>query len=141
MSKYGPWAFNVSICADTSEETIYTNMPSLNSFLFNSSRHITLVDLSGITWVRMLVNKQSVAGNSGSKLTLKYSETFSLNPSDYIDIGIEPVEVAIDVDNSFLLTPFTQIIAPQNDVFIAIIGSGGDEIISPHFGHISVNFT
>ena len=138
--KSGPWTFNVSVCADTDEDIVYTNMPGTDSFLFNSSRHITLADLSGMNTVRMLINKQAVAGNTGSKLTLKYSEVYSLNPSDYVDIGVTPVEVSVDVENTFLKTEWTQLIAPQNDVFLAIIGSGGDGIISPYFGHISINF-
>lgn len=140
MSKYGAWAFNVSVYADTNEDALYTNMPSANSFLFNSYRHVTLVDLSGMTSVRMIVNKQSVAGNSGSKLSLKYCDTFSTNPDDYLNIGVDPVEVLIDTENTILITNWVQIIAPQNDVFLAVIGSGGDENITPHFGHISVNF-
>ena len=140
MSKYGAWAFNVSLCADTSEETIYANVPNQNSFLFNSSRHVTIVDLSGINSVRMVVNKQSVPANPGCKLSLKYSENFSLDPNDYIDVGVDPIEVGIDVENTFLTTNWTQIIAPQNDVFLAIISSGGDGNTSPHFGHISINF-
>jgi len=141
MSKNGPWAFNVSICADTDEDIVYSNMPAAESFLFNSPRHITLADLSGMNSVRMLVNKQNIAGNTGSKLTLKYSETYSENPSDYTDIGLTPVSVDINVESTFLQSSWVQIIAPQNDVFLAIIGSGGDGIISPHFGHISVNFS
>jgi len=141
MSKSGAWAFNVSLCVDTSEETIYANLPNENAFLFNSSRHVTVVDLSGMNSVRMVVNKQSIAGSPGSKLSLKYSDTFSLDPNDYINIGVEPVEIYIDVENSFLITDWIQIVAPQNDVFLAIISSGGDGNVSPHFGHISVNFT
>lgn len=140
MSKYGAWAFNVSIYADTNEDAVYTNMPSANSFLFNSYRHVTLVDLSGMSSVRMIVNKQSVAGSAGSKLSLKYSDTFSTNPDDYSNIGVDPVEILIDTENSILTTNWTQILAPQNDVFLAVIGSGGDGNITPHFGHISVNF-
>lgn len=140
MGKSGAWAFNVSVCADTDRQVSYDNMPSTDSFLFNSNRHVTLVDLSGMNSVRMLVNKQAVAANAGAKLSLKYCETYSTNPADYQDIGISPVEIAIDCENSFLQSEWTQIVAPQNDVFVAVIGSGGDGVTSPEFGHISLNF-
>ena len=140
MGKSGAWAFNVSVCADTDRLVSYENMPSTDSFLFNSNRHVTLVDLSGMNSVRMLVNKQAVAGNAGAKLTLKYCETYSTDPSDYSDIGVSPVEVAVDCENCFLQTEWTQILAPQNDVFLAVICSGGDGVKSPEFGHISINF-
>jgi len=90
--------------------------------------------------VRMLVNKQAVAANAGAKLSLKYCDTYSTNPADYQDIGASPVEIAIDCENSFLQSEWTQIVAPQNDVFVAVIGSGGDGVTSPEFGHISLNF-
>lgn len=142
MAKNGPWVFNISVCADTDEDIVYQNMPDVDSFLFNSSRHITFSDLSGMNEVRFLVNKQSVPGVTGSKLTLKYSTEYSLNPSDYSDIGTEPVQLSIDVENTFLKTDWIWINTevPRGDVYLAIIGSGGDNIISPHFGHISINF-
>lgn len=142
MAKNGPWVFNISVCADTDQDIVYQNMPESDSFLFNSPRHITMSDLSGMNEVRMLVNKQSVAGVSGSKLTLKYSTEYSLNPLDYFDIGDEPIQVSIDVEDAFLKTNWTFLNrdVPRSDVYLAVIGSGGDGIISPHFGHISINF-
>lgn len=140
MGKNGAWAFNVSVCADTDKAVSYDSMPVAESFLFNSTRHVTLVDLSGMNSVRMLVNKQAVPGNTGAKLVLKYCETYSTNPGDYQDTGVTPVEVYIDNENQFLQTDWIQIAAPQNDVFLAVIGVGGDGVISPEFGHISLNF-
>ena len=63
----------------------------------------------------------------------------SNTPSDYIDLGLSPVEVNIDVENTFLKTDWIQIVT-QDDVFLAIVGTGGDGIITPGFGNISLEF-
>jgi len=139
MSKTGPWTYCISICADANEDILYYNMPNEKSFLFNSSRHIAATYLTGITYARLLVNKQSVAGCSGSKLSLKYGTVFSNDPLDYIDLGVTPIEVNIDVENTFLKTDWIQLVT-QEDVFLAIVGSGGDGVITPGFGNISLEF-
>ena len=140
MSKFGPWAFNVSICSCTDSDLVYNSMPQIESFLCNSTRYIMIADLFGMNSVRMLVNKQSISGAVGSKIYLKYSENYSTNLYDYKNIGESPVEVSIDTENAFLKTEWIPLLAPQNDVYLAVIGSGGDGIISPHFGNIVIDF-
>lgn len=136
--KYGTWSFTVCIAAPSDKNAVYTNMSNGESFLFNSSRTVNACSLSGITYIRLIVNKREISSNTGAKLTLKYSEVYSNNPADYIDIGVTPVEVHIDTENIILISNTTQIKAPQNDVYLAVIGSGGDGVISPEFGGILV---
>lgn len=140
MSKFGNWTYYVPISISINDSIPYNNMSNEDSFLFNSTRHIVSVDLDGMNYVRLLVNKQSISGNIGSKITLKYSTVFSQDSSDYIDVGITPVEVNIDVENTFLKTNWIEL-KTKEDVFFAIIGNGGNGNISPTFGSISLEFS
>ncbi|MCA9337520.1 hypothetical protein KC951_02315 [Candidatus Saccharibacteria bacterium] len=139
--RQGPWAVHITIHARTDGAATYKNMPVANSFLFNSHRHITLVDTEGMSLVRLKVNKQGTAGAAGAKLTVKYSPTFSTNVSNYVDLGVTEVSVPIDNVNTFLDSGWIEI-SPDthaDDIFLAIVGSGGNGTLDPQFGHISVS--
>lgn len=140
--RQGNWALNVPIHARTDGNAAYSNMPAAASFLFNSHRHVQLVDLDGMTVVRFMANKQTTAGASGATLTLRYAKAFSTSVSAYSDIGPVPAELGIDVTNTILDTDWLDLhpSAAEENVYLAVIGEGGDGTLDPGFGLIRAAF-
>jgi hypothetical protein len=142
--RYGPWTAQHTIHSDAATVGTFTNMPSAATFLFSSTRHITMVDVSGMTYVRLKVNKQATAASSGSKLILRYSPTFSTNVANYVDIGVSEVSVSVDATNTLLVTEWIEIeptALGHGDICLAVIGTGGNGTLDPQFGSISASFS
>lgn len=122
----------------------WTNMPAALSFWLGTAtaaKHIQKVNLTNYTQVRLLVFKSSTAGPAGSKLILRYRTTFSQTATDYSDIGTSEVSVAINVQNSFLDTGYINLAAgAKAEVFVALLGSGGDGVLDPAFGIVEAEF-
>ena len=116
-------------------------MPLAATFLFGSYRHIIKVDLTGYTQCRFIVNKQTTAGAAASKLILRYRTAFSTAVGDYADIGTSEVSVAVNTTNVVLATSWVAL-APGaiGDVFVCVVGSGGDGVLDPAFGTIVAQF-
>ena len=120
----------------------WTNMPSAATFLFGSARHVVKADLTNYSQVRYVVNKQTVAGASGSKLIVRYkTSTYSETVGDYSDIGTSEVSVAVNVTSTLLDTGWINLASgAKADVNIAIVGSGGDGTLDPVFGNMLIMF-
>lgn len=123
----------------------WTNQPAALSFWLSTAtvaKGVTKVDLTGFTQVRLLVNKQGVAGAAASKLILRYkTSSFTQAVADYSDIGTSEVSVAVNVTNTFLETAWINLAAgAKADVFLALLGSGGDGALDPAFGQITAEF-
>lgn len=119
----------------------WTNMPLAATFWNGSHRHVLKADLSSYTQARLVVNKQGTAGAAASKLILRYRTTFSATVGDYSDIGTSEVSVAVNVQNSCLASNWINLAAGAiADVFIAVVGSGGDGALDPIFGSIVAQF-
>lgn len=123
----------------------WTNMPAALSFWLSSAtvaKGVTKVDLTGFTQVRLLVNKQGTAGASAAKLILRYKAApFTQTVANYSDIGASEVSVAVNVQNTFLETAWINLVAgAKADVFLALLGSGGDGALDPAFGQIAAEF-
>jgi hypothetical protein len=116
-------------------------MPAAATFLFGGHRHVGKIDLTSMTQCRLIVNKQGTAGAASSKLILRYRTAFSTTVGDYSDIGTSEVSVAVNTTNSVLSTSWIDLAAgAKADVFIAVVGSGGDGTIDPIFGNIWAQF-
>ncbi len=125
------------------EFSTYTNLPASVGFLGGTTGHqfVVKADLTNFTQVRLIVNKQGVAGATGSKLVLRYHTSFSTTASTYSDIGTSAVEVAVDTTNAVLDTGWINLAAgAKADVMIALLGYGGDGVVDPTFGAISAQF-
>ena len=117
------------------------SMPSALSFFDGSTAFITAAELTNFTQVRFMVNKLGTAGNSGSILVLRYSTTYTQNVNLWSTIGTSSVQVSINVTNSFLETAWIDLVAgAKGDVFLSVLGSGGNGSISPVFGMITAEF-
>lgn len=138
----GSWTAQYSINATPSALSTWTNMPTADTFLFSSTAHIILADISGMTYVRFKVNKQGTTGKAGAKLVLRYSPAFSSIVTDYMNIGMSEVSVLID-STGYMMTDWIQIdpsAQGYEDVYLAVIGNGGNGTVDPQFGNISVSF-
>jgi hypothetical protein len=119
----------------------WTNMPLAATFLSGSHRHVLKVDLTNFTQVRLIVNKQGTAGAAASKLILRYRTAFSTTVGDYSDIGTSEVSVAVNVQNTVQVSNWINITAnAKADVFVCLVGSGGDGALDPVFGNIIAQF-
>jgi hypothetical protein len=141
----GSWTAQYVINANAGADAIYTNLPAGETFLFGSSRHVVLADITGMTYVRLKVNKLGTAASSGTKLVLRYSPTFSATAASYADIGTSEVSVLIDTVNTYQATSWVQIDPSAfvpDDVYLAVIAvhGGGSTNLDPAFGNISVSF-
>lgn len=119
----------------------WTNMPLAETLFNGSHRHVTSVDLSAFTQVRLVVNKQATAGAAAAKLMLKYASTFQTAPGGYGPIGESAVEVPVNNQNAVTATGWVNLAAgAKADVFVAVTGSGGDGVLDPAFGAITAQF-
>ena len=120
----------------------WTNMPSADTLLNGSHRHVTRVDLTNFTQCRLVVNKQSVAGGATSKIRLVYATTFQTVPANYLAIGASEVAASpLNVQNAIVASAWINLVAgAKADVFLALIGSGGDGALDPTFGSIVAQF-
>jgi hypothetical protein len=130
----------VPIVSDNAAVT-WTNMPVALTFWSGSYRHITKVDLTNYTQVRLIVNKQTTAGAAASKLILRYRTAFSTTVGDYSDIGTSEVSVAVNVLNTVLASNWINLATgAKADIFLSLVGSGGDGALDPAFGQIFAQF-
>lgn len=119
----------------------WTNMPAALTIFAGSHRHITKADLTNFSEVRFVVNKQATAGAASSILELRYATSFATSAAGYSAISASPVQVAVNVQNTVLVTGWVALVAgAQADVFLAVVGSGGDGVLDPTFGSISAQF-
>lgn len=140
MGRLGLYTLHATIHSEADSAATFTNMPAADTFLFSSHRHVTLVDLEGMSKIRLKVNKQATAGSVGSKLILRYSLTFSTSVGNYSDIGTSEVSVNIDNTNTFLDSGWVDIHNDaKSDVYICVVGNGGNGTLDPQFGNISIS--
>jgi hypothetical protein len=123
----------------------WTNQPAALSFWLSTAtvaKGTQRVNLTGYTQVRLLVNKQGTAGAAAAKLILRYKAApWTQVVANYSDIGVSEVSVAINVQNTFLDTGWINLAAGANaDVFIDLLGQGGDGVLDPAFGYVCAVF-
>jgi len=119
----------------------WDNMPAANTFLFGSHRHVTRLSLSGFTQCRIVVNVQTAAATN-AKLILRYkATTFSTTVTDYSDIGTSEVSVVVDASNSVVSSSWIPLASgAKADVFVTVVGYGGNGATDPVFGTIEGHF-
>jgi hypothetical protein len=124
---------------------MWKNMPAAASFFLSTAtvaKGTRRIDLTGYTQCRLLVNKQATAGASASKLILRYKAApFTQTVANYTDIGSSEVSVAVNVQNAYLDTGWINLeTGAKADVFVDVIGSGGDGVLDPAFGTVTAVF-
>ncbi len=126
--------------SDAVTSMTFTTQPTAEQFLLNSARHVTKVDLSWYTQVR-LVGRLLIASTSpfGPRLRLRYSTTFQSAIGSYSGIG---TTVAVNLrDLGVNASAWIDLERPARaDVFLAISQLGGDGASSPVGGHLMAEF-
>lgn len=119
-------------------------MPTADTLFNGSHRHVTKVDLTNFTQVRLIVNKQATAGAAASKIAIRWAASFQTTAGGYANIGLGGAEVAcspLNVQNAVVVSAWVNMIAgAKADVFLALVGSGGDGALDPTFGAIVAEF-
>lgn len=120
---------------------IWTNMPAAATIFLGNTSFIQKVDLTNYTECRLLVNKTAVAGAASSILRLEFSTTYTQTTTSYTQIGTAAASVTVNVANDYRDSGFQTLVSgAKANVFITIIGSGGDGALDPAFGQIVAEF-
>lgn len=122
----------------------WTSMPAAATIWLGSSRwnQISKVDLTNYTQARiMFVLGTSGAGLSAAKLIARYATALSATPvvGDFSnDVGTSEISATFTTGgNTVLLSSWVNLAAgAKADVFLCIVGSGGDGATSPTFGSV-----
>lgn len=114
-----------------------TNIAAAAALMTNG---IHLVDLTRFTQARMH-GRVAVAGNSGSKLRVRYHTAFSVTVSDYIALG-SAGEVEIVLTNTgFIDSGWVDLAAgARANVYVSGITIDGDGAADPQIANIAVVF-
>jgi hypothetical protein len=118
-------------------------MPSALTIFDSSNAYVTQLELSSFNQVRLVVNKLGTAGNTDSKIILRYQDTTGspYTASSYSDIGTSEVSVGVATTDNILVTSWINLVSgAKDDVWVTILGINGDGIISPIFGNIYAEF-
>jgi hypothetical protein len=120
-------------------------MPVALSFWLSTAtvaKGVTKANLTGFAQVRLLVNRQGTTGAAAAKLILRYKTTpFTQAVANYSDIGASEVSLVVTTANTFFETAWINLAAgAKTDVFLALLGSGGDGALDPAFGQIAAEF-
>jgi hypothetical protein len=106
----------------------WTNMPAATTELFGSTRARVKVPLTGDTQFRLEAN-QSAAGAAGARLRMQYStDQVTWNDLESVTTtGELPVSAA-----ALNVGAFAPIVAAAKaDVFLRVVGFGGDGVADP----------
>jgi collagen triple helix repeat protein len=122
--------------------SVWTNMPSADTLFNGGHQHVQKVDLTNFTQARLIVNKQGVAGGASSKIRLVYATSFQTSAAGYSAIGSSEIACSpLNVTNTILASGWVNLVAgAKADVFVALVGSGGDGVLDPAFGSIVAQF-
>lgn len=133
--------FDLAIHAAGNSNLTYTSMSAAVSFLNGDYRTKTKLDLTNFTQCRIVIQMRGTAGAAGSKLIARYRTTDSTTASDFSDIGTSEVSATIDANNTITTSSWINLASgAKADVFVVVVGSGGDGATSPTIGSIHLQF-
>jgi hypothetical protein len=121
----------------------WTNMPAAVTFIIGAAGAAVtkLIPLGSFTQVRYVLATGTVAGASGSKLYVRYRSAYSATASDYLLMGATEVECAINSTNTGVDSGWINLVAGAiGDVYVTVLGSGGDGAVDPVFGTGTIYF-
>lgn len=120
--------------------TAWTNMPAAEDFFRGVYQYmIEPVDLTGYTECRIVYVTANVAMVAGAKLIARYRTTIDATITNWLDLGTSEVSVVGGGVNTVYKSSWIPLAAgAKGDVLVTVSGSGGDGVVDPNFGHISV---
>lgn len=102
------------------------------------ARTILKYDLTRARQARIAAYLATVAGFAGSKLIAKYITAYSTNAASWLDLGTSEINLSLtQTINTPYVSAWTDIAPGANgDVFLALLTSGGNGVISPVLGNV-----
>lgn len=139
---WGYRAFDVTIQAASGTDLTWTNMPAAQTLWLGTGRHIFKADLGDYQQVRLLINVRSVAANAGSTVDVMYSTSYTETIGSLSAIGTSACQVTLGSTSTILDSGWIDLAAGAKaaNVFVALVGAGGDGAIDPTFGGVHVQF-
>lgn len=133
--------FDFAVHAAGNSNLTLTSMPSAVDFLNGDYRTKSKLDLTNFTQCRIVVQMRGTAGSAGSKLIARYKTTDSTTASDFSDIGTSEISATITSSNTITTSSWIDLAAgAKADVFVVVVGSGGNGSTSPTVGSIHLQF-
>lgn len=136
---------NVPIHCSASAFATWTDMPLAATLFLGSARYnqIVKVDLTNYTQARLSF-VVGTAGVSGAKLIARYATSLSATPvgSDFTaDLGTSEISGVLTTGATVVTSSWINIATlAKADVYLAIIGSGGDGAVDPTIGNTQIQF-
>lgn len=124
----------------------WTAMPPALNFFLGQARWQVNADLTGAKRIRFSVNMSAIVGFAGSKLLVRY-RTFAAGVStvatDFIQLGAGSTEVEAAIDTAGPVATTSGYIditaAAKTTVIIALLGVGGNGVVSPIFLNANID--
>lgn len=133
--------FSHVIYGNSGADVVWTNMPLAVTLWLGSHRHVRRVDLTTYRQCRLVVQKAAVAGAAASILAVYYATAFSTLVANYASIGTSSVQVAANGASVAVESGWVDLTAlARADVYVALVGQGGDGALDPTFGFVEVQF-
>lgn len=126
---------------DGGATTSLTNQAQAETFAI-ANRSITRADLTNYTQARMIARITTDSNSANSpKIYVEYFTSFSTTQSDYLTLGTSAVECSLFTGATFCTSSWIDLAAgAKADVFLTLLGSGGDGAADPVLGMVSVQF-
>lgn len=113
----------------------WTDMPSAVTEFLGSTAGRIKYDLTPFSQARLVVRMAAVAGAAGSELRVQYS-TDDSTYTNYLDGSTGPSTVITTNNTTFAGAWVTIVAAARADVFLRVVGAGGDGVADPVFGTV-----
>ncbi len=128
-----------SVHADATAAITLTNQVAAAQFLANSNRNIFKLDLTNASQIKLLTRVTTASASAASpRLILRYRTAFSTVVTDYIDIGITPVQTSLStiglIDSGWINVTALA----KAEVFLTVVQIGGDGAADPVLGLIGI---
>lgn len=119
-----------------------TNMALAQTFFAGSSAYITYANLSRFTGVSLIINKTTTAGDTPSRLFLRYKDVYNATATNWTDAITSPeVTYAVNTTNTIIQSGFFPIVdGAKSGVYLALCSQGGNGTLDPAFGIITAQF-
>lgn len=137
---------SVTMAAQTPASSSWSNMPTILSSLFNNFLSVQQVDLTHYRQARLVAVRTTAVTTAApaSYMFIGSSATGSLTTADYTSIDGAPHGTKVLISgtaSNFLTSAWADILpAKKADMFINVVGSGGDGSLDPAFGLIACQF-
>jgi len=122
---------------DSVTPVTWASMPAAVTNLGGNTNQITKRDLTNVTQARLVTNVGAVAGFAGSLVKLVYSTSLTFTAGSFSDIAASPVSCSLSGNNTVVDSGWFNVVSPAKaDVYLNVVGSGGNGTISPTIGNV-----